>query len=263
MKDNKIDKLFQEKLSSLEKSPPSMAWDKIDAQLHKGKTPFLLWHKAAIITIFCLSGTLIFSLANRTPHKQEVTTTATTRDSLGQVHQNMVDKNNHVQERIASLDNKGMAIDSSTNKEAHIGSGKHTSTIALAAKSPATKLPKESEAVTRTLNVKANLEQGVNPIDVHPTSEDLPKVEEEALAQVAETKKASFVTIEFKAGKKVPEAANVAHTDMPKSASPLRKLTEKFKEIKYTDIDLGNLRQAKDDLLAFDSNRDDGKTSEK
>lgn len=260
MKDNRIDKLFQEKLSGLEKSPPPAAWDRVNMQLYKGKTPLLWWHKAAIVAIFCLSGTLIFSLTNRTTNKQPAVTTVKGEDHL---HQNKLKGNDHSQQKTTASDIKGITNDSSINKEKNIGvvKPKTNKNIAQIAKNPTTKVYLESQSTAQEQNVKENWQQDDNLPSHLPIIKDLPAKEE--VVGVVEVKKAPSVTIEFKSGRKMAEEPAVALADTPKNSSPLKKLTEKVREIKESEIDLAHIRQVKDDLLAFDSNREIFKTSDK
>lgn len=255
MKDNRIDKLFQEKLSSLEKAPPPMAWDKINDQLHNRKAPLLWWHKAAIVAILCLSGTLIFTLTNRPANKQNAESVIMKNE--GQVQPNKQEGNNPSQANMATLDYNDISTEAHAIGEENVESItpiKYRNRVAQAEKNPITRLHSDEQ---KTL---ANQGQDIEPIELTHNFDSKPKVEIEEMELIAEAKKVLPVTIEFKAGEKIPEESTLAHT--PKSASPLRKLTEKLKEIKYTEIDLAQLRQAKDDLLAFDSNRNSNKTSE-
>lgn len=261
MKDNRIDKLFQEKLRDWEKSPPTLAWDKVNAQLHKEKSPLLWWHKAAIVAILCLGGALVFSLTNRTAKMQETATTTVPDEN--QAYRDQIEGGYSSQEKIAAIGNKDTSREASTSVENDSKEPLDTASKGAYINNHMTaKLPEESSAKAQSQNEKLNQKPSIDAIDLLAKIDHEPKVEIVEVVQIADAKKALPITIEFKAGKELIEA-EVAHTDAPKSSSPLRKLTEKLKELKNTEIDLANLREAKDNLLAFDSYREGHKISEK
>lgn len=261
MKDNSIDKLFQEKMKDWEKSPPTMAWDKINAQLHKEKSPLLWWHKAAIVALLCIGGALVYSLTNRTANMEE--TAATAVQDENRAHQDQVEGNDSSQEGILAIENKDASRAASVNaKNDSTEPLGPTSKGAYANKDTSTKLPNESKATAPPQDEKPNQKPNIHAVDQLAIIDQEPKAEIIEVVQVAETKKALPITIEYKAGKDASEGM-MAHTDTPKRSSPLKKLTEKLKDIKNTEIDLANIRQAKDDLLAFDSYREGHKIPEK
>lgn len=262
MKDNKIDEIFRDKLGDLEKSPGLKAWNKINEQLHDGKKPTILlwWHRAAIILVLCLSGFLIFLKMNMGNNDQQ---------------NNLVGLKPNHSEKPAINSTTNIAEDRSNSTESNINNEKHD---AVQKEIPVPVEPKTYQSIAQTKKSKApQPEINISAIqdNLHEEVKELPKIKsghstimntslEADEKIVAKNKSTPPITIELKSGKNSLKESLLADADAKKvkedQSFNFKKLLSKVKE---GEIGLADIRQAKDDLFAFDTFKENSKRTNK
>lgn len=266
MKDNKIDNLFKDSLRDMEKSPGPIAWDKISAGLKKEKSTakIIWWQKAAIIVIICLSGFLIFYKMDG--FKSSQTKTVSKVENHEKDNLNKEAKESLMPDELSSSARELADAKTKTPKEENI----------------APVAPKENQHLVKAENRKAEKPEikmyAINnnfPYTDREMDDQQTKDYEEAVAtnisEIQETdkpeKSTPSITIEFKSGKKSRQKTLLANNKDIESnedqSFTLKKLIAKVKEVKEGELGLAELRQAKDDLFAFDTFKEINKSSEK
>lgn len=258
MKDNKIDILFKKKLQGLEKSPRPVAWDKIHSQITKDKLSIVWWHRAAIIVLLCLSGVLIFYKKDDLNNKQpEILSDSRGENTLDQTEDKVAENDSH---------------DSyNYSKKLHADALKEENSPSLRPKAtkPSAKITKDLVAKTDTASgsdqyMHEDKENGQYQSN-HSTIADASIFKEEAEIPIKDTPP---VTIEFRSRKRTVEKPLLTDNSLESitedhSSFTLKKLMTKVKDIKESEISLADLRQAKDNLFAFDTYKETFKSTEK
>lgn len=267
MKENKLDNLFKDRLRDMEKSPRPIAWDKISAGIKKEKsTPKIIWwQKAAIIVILCLSGFLLF-------YKMDGFNNWQTETVISEVENDEKEKlNNEEHKNLLNDDSSsnlsGLADSNlKTPKEENIDPIKSKGTQNLVE----SKNRKPEKPEVKMYAVDNNFPYTDRDMDDQKTT----NYEESIAANTSEDleidkreKSTPSITIEFKSGKKSQQKTLVAdNKDIESNEDQsfmLKKLIAKVKEVKEGELGLAELRQAKDDLFAFDTFKELNKPSEK
>ncbi len=262
MKDNKIDNLFKEKLEGHAKTPSPMAWEKLSSELSKKdkRSGFLWWHKAAILLLVCLSGFLIFRSAEVSDGNEVATNQIKSEKEDGlqpkfqqepKAETNLQVQNSPVPEKepLPPIADNTKAIEAEVEK----------------------KLIKKEPKSDRRLFQESPVNNYV-AVNSEQTQEDpMATTDPEGLdegIENADTKKASPpVTIEFRSGKRKKEQtlmAGAEKEDIQEDQSfSLKRLVAAVKDVKAGEIGLAEIRQAKDDLFAFDTYKEDSKNRDK
>lgn len=254
MKDNKIDSLFKENLHDMEKSPRPIAWEKINAGIKKEKsTPNIIWwQRAAIIMIICLSGFLIFYKMDG--FKSQTTLSAVER----QGKKNLVNKGkeNFLDEDSSANVAKLADAESVSPNEEHRAliesedSQQSTKEKNREPKQPQVKMYATSANSSYT-DEEVDNQQAIDYKKAVATSMS------ETQAIDKPEKSTPPITVEFKSGKKALRQTLLADNKDIESnedqSFSLKKLILKVKEVKEGELGLAELRQAKDDLFAFDT----------
>lgn len=266
MKENKLDNLFKDGLRDMEKSPRPIAWDKISEGIKKEKsTPKIIWwQKAAIIVILCLSGFLLFYKMDGFKSSQSVTVVSKVEHDDKEKSSKEVNKT--LLNDDSSSNPSGLADSNlETPKEENLDpiKSKGTQNLAESDNKKAEKPEVNMYALENTFPY-SDREDDQEALDYEEavaanTSDDIGTEKPE--------KSTPSVTIEFRSGKKSRQKTLVADNKDIESnedqSFTLKKLIAKVKEVKEGELGLAELRQAKDDLFAFDTFKEINKPTEK
>lgn len=258
MKDNKTDKIFRDKLQNFEKSPRPEAWSKINEQLHEDKktATFLWWHKAAIILVLCLSGFLIFyKMSNHNSNQPN----------------NLTDLNSDQSENLGLTPTTNIAEKRSSSTEPNTS---NLNADSIQEETPVTIEPEAYQYIAKTAKSKApkpeinisTVRKNLYEEVAKPENEieNPPAIANASLDEGEETlvknKSTPPITIEFKSGKKATKETLLAHTEPEKTeGSPAFNFKKLLSKVKEGEIGLADIRQAKDDLFAFDTFKETSK----
>lgn len=262
MKDNKTDKIFRDKLQNFQKSPRPDAWSKINEQLHKDKktATFLWWHKAAIILVLCLSGFLIFYKMSNHNRNQPNNLTDLKSDQSENLGINPT--TNIAEKRSSSTEPNTSNLNADPiQEETPVTIEPATyQYIAKAAKSKAPKPEINISTVHKNLYEEAAMPE--NEIGNQPTIANASL--EEGKKIIVNNKSTPPITIEFKSGKKAAKETLLADTEPEKTkGSPAFNFKKLLSKVKEGEIGLADIRQAKDDLFAFDTFKETSKRTNK
>ena len=260
MNDKKIDNLFKEKLAGHAKSPSPLAWEKLNSELTKKekKVGFLWWQKAAVVFLVCISGFLIFRTEKAVDGDQVasdlVKSETETEQPDASPHQSELQGNLQVQ--------KSVKPETETIPSDKIKPIEPRGEKKLATKAPDTERSLFLESPVYSQHVAMHREK-----DQEEHSDQMNAEESDDKKEHVEAKKTPPpVSIEFRSGKRKKERTMMA--DAEKEAAPedptfsFKRLVAAVKDVKAGEIGLAEIRQAKDDLFAFDTNKEDPKAKD-
>jgi hypothetical protein len=216
------DKLFRDTLENFQRPAPVGAWDKIEQKLAK-PNPKIVWLRiAAGIALLTTAAILVWPSEN-------------TEQGITKIEEkNQVKKNDAVQTTVLK-------------KETEIKDETKQSTRTYTA---------QTKAVTTSIDIKKKEQKSVLPVNDTPSLIDSPETNELVAERVMPEEKepvsrtlvytADEVNSKFLKKKLPPEA-----TPESKEASGIQKLIGLAYAAKNSEAGLGELRQKKDDLLAF------------
>ncbi|MDN5201105.1 hypothetical protein QQ008_07025 [Fulvivirgaceae bacterium BMA10] len=278
MSKHEMDELFREKLGGLELTPRAQAWDKLDTKLNKKqkKGMFVLWKVAAALLVLLVVSFLIFQMKTSTEevidpivqndgikNEDQVIESLDTIDPINKNNnQNAIAQEIKEEEKtedqitdIAKGDRKEnqvntIAANTQNNKQKQSNSFNIESTDVIAANDEKVK-NEENEAVMKLevepidkIDIKNSLIVDNNNI----ATPDIIKTEQKIGAELPN------ISITFK--KTTPKSdGDLAVADQKKDRRfKLKSVLNFAKDIKNGEVGLSNLREAKDELLAFDIN---------
>ncbi|HMJ67835.1 MAG TPA: hypothetical protein VK508_03015 [Cyclobacteriaceae bacterium] len=220
--DSKVDKLFKEKLEAHTLQPSAQAWEKIESHLSK-KNKMVVWLRIA--AAIALLGLLTFAALNWGIYKTP--------------------KTELVKQEIKPQENPTIVPGEKKEEEKQV------------AEAPAPmKKQKPERVVAPVVPVEqevAIVEEKINTSLTDRTDQELEKKQEpEKKAEKPITLVYSLPTIK----KEAPAEPVVAET----KKTGLERVLEIAKEVKNADNPLGDLRDAKDDIFAFEFRKDKDKT---
>lgn len=235
---NKVDKLFKDKLSAHTLAPSAQAWGKVEAQLSKKNKGIIWFRMAAVLT---LVGLLTFiwwprqkkeqnEMAIKHPFKKET-------EVPKPPTQNPTDNKESDQQQSA----KQPYLSVQSQQKTH------------------TQVPEQIAPVSDTVSQAPNL------VAIEKRDPEIIKQEETVAtptttpvetAEVAKVARPKSIKLTFSlptVEQTTEEATVAANADEPKT--PLQKAADKVNEIRTGDV-FGSLRDAKNDLFAWDFKKD-------
>ena len=240
------DKLFREKLESLQKPAPASAWDKIEKNLDN-KSPKGLWWKIAASLLLLAVAT--YMLWPKNSHSIENST------ALKKV------------EETKSISNPK---EEQIKKESPAPTQTSVTPIESSQKNNVAKVDKQKHQTENKVEPKISMEESVANTepqlnDVTPKTET--KIESAEVAAIdknaASVKTDEYITLIVtadEANKYLTKNTNTQATSDVKKTSSLRKLLKKASDLTNDQRPLADLRQKKDEILAlnFDSKKQRG-----
>jgi hypothetical protein len=212
--DNKVDKLFKEKLETHTLQPSAQAWEKVESHLSK-KNKMVVWVRVA--AAIALLGALTFVVADLTEPKKEI-----------------------VKEKI-----KPSVVPDKKKEESQ----------------PVAEVPsKKSVQPKRKLVAPVVPDVQPEPVQEQQQEQQIAVVEESAPVIEAAPKKEKSITLVYSLPsikKETSAEPTVAQADVKKTG--FERVLEIAKDVKNADNPLGELREAKDDILAFEFKKDKNK----
>lgn len=237
--DNKVDKLFKDKLEGDSLQPSARAWEKVEAHLTK-KNRMVLWLRVA--AAIALLGLLTFAALKWTDDDSAKPKFANDRDQQ---------KNNE-----QNPDSHRDAERQEPKKE-NVEGGQERVRQPVAEAPAKKKLQKKFDLKTAPAE-----EQKQEIIDVVPQQESIHEQEVAVVTPAVAggspdgVGRGITLTYSLPAVRKT-EAPQVATVEPKKSG--LERVLEIAKDVKNSDNPLGDLREAKDDIFAFEFKKDKSK----
>jgi hypothetical protein len=249
MSKEELDNLFKNKLQDHKRIPSANAWDKLEGRLDGEKKPggFKWWYMAAAIALLLMSGVVIWNVA---PEQQLTNSPSTpeaieTEDSLPE---------NSTQKQLAEEKNTEIPEDKSSTVKTDADL-KQPPKRNITDQQVAAITPKQP---TKELLIIPSEQK--NASELPQIKEDVNFEEVQVVASANNTEKAKDQTLKFSIEEfdeallqETPVTAKTDTTETKKKG--LKKLWASVKNGQLIDTNLGELREAKDELLAF--NKDD------
>lgn len=221
---NKVDKLFKDKLEQHSLPPSAQAWEKVEAHLGK-KNKMVVWRAAAALV---LVGSVTFMILNwdrETP--KEIAKTE---------HQESGDKSQ--QSQIKSQETEVRSQDNEKGKQ------------------PA---PERSVVKKKSVVKQADPVITEQQLAIVEQPDKLPLTNSGETVTTPEIKKEKGITLTYTLPsiKKEQPAVEVAQEEIRKTG--MQRVLEIAREVKNGDSPLAELREAKDDIFALDFKKDKNK----
>jgi hypothetical protein len=218
---NPIDQLFKNKLSELRAKPSGEAWKKVDAGLSKKNNKVILWRMAAVLALFGLLTTTWF-YANETNQEAK---------SISKAEPN-------TQESTQTLNSIPSTVPVETEKK----NLQQTETKPLKKQ----KNRSTEVAVNNIITEQLKEEQQAVPLVIDQNI----VMESTTVAKVEKP-----IVIEFTLDAITTETLQVARVNEEKNTG-IKKIFDKALELKNGESDFGSLRDAKNELFAFEFRKD-------
>ena len=257
MKDKSIDNLFKEKLEGHSKLPSPLAWEKLNSELTKKekRVGFLWWQKAAVLLLVCISGFLIFRNEN-TSNGDQVASNGIISDEEA----TRPDVSLHPSEGQENLQaQKSLKPKPKTDSPDNPKPIEPREEKKLITKGPNAERSffLESPVVKQYVVMNSGKDPDEQPDQTNVGEADNKKDQAEA------KKTPPPVSIEFRSGKRKQGRTLMADADKEAAQEDpsfsFKRLVAAVKDVKAGEIGLAEIRQAKDDLFAFDTNKEDSK----
>lgn len=262
MSNKELDNLFRNKLGDLEKTPATSLWDRIDEKIEqpKKRSPWLFLSIAASLLLLISFSYLFLKNGNVEPSSEQV------------IASNNLDPTNSAETKTSSE----KAVEKSTiadaqameNKEAEMAVETKEEQKDKKGNKPKTSIQLPSNTELTTSN---NTKSAKQKIEILENKEELPalKINEiegntaviaqnttpdattkaEAASEVKNSKNGQTLVFDISQFEDSKTAVATAETD--KKESKLLQIFNKAKEIKQGESGLGDIRAAKNNLLAF------------
>lgn len=218
---NRMDQLFKKKLGDHRLSPSAEAWSKIESGISKKNNPVILWRAAAVF-VLCgfFTGAWFYWQSNQEDNTQQL---ATQQDKT-------IDTTPETQEPLLEPAEK----EQNNNQAAIIKRPTRTQKERITP-------PKNNEEVKEQSNMNET-ETGLIA--------DLETVRTEPVAKAEKP-----IVIEFTLDP-VPATILIAKATEAEKSNGFKKILDKAIDLKNGEGDLGSLRDAKNELFAFDFKKD-------
>ena len=257
---NKIDNLFRNKLDSHEVIPTVEAWRKINSQLNQNKRKKgAIWMSiAAAVTLIIVSITYFNNEVPNDNNKLQISEILPEKEVVIEESVNQIEESNTQEESINS--NKIIQIAPET-----VVAQNEKPTI------PAININTEEKevipiAVASNNESTINDEQIVNKVTIDLTEENKTNIAEIENVSKKETVPYSSVKITYNLQPVVKIDSSVfteKEIGIDSKSGVLGKIVAFAKNAKASDVSLGQLRAAKDDLLSFDNFKSNKQTQNK
>lgn len=218
---NPIDQLFKNKLGELRAKPSEEAWKKVEAGLSKKNNKVILWRMAAVLALFGLLTTTWFYT---TETNQEV-------KPISKVEPNTPESTSAINSSPSTLPVETEKKNHQVTESKSLKKQKNRSTE-VAVNNITAEQPKEKEQ-----EVRVEIDQSI-------VAETTP---------VAKVEKP--IVIEFTLDAITTNTQQVARVNDEKNTG-IKKIFDKALELKNGESDFGSLRDAKNELFAFEFRKD-------
>lgn len=263
MSNKELDSLFKNKLENLERQPGADAWNKIQVQTQKKKAGAWLWMRvAAAILLLLVSGIVIWNASQDTMTANE---TVATSESKSENTATDIQPESTLKDEVENIDTPQQDIPRVDNTQ---------KVIPLKKSQEANRAPKILENDNPVANNEATNvplptideiieESGAETlIAENETADATHETENTSTTQEATGTTLVFNIEDFQKTQVAANATNEANTDEasePKKG--LNKVLNLMKELK-SDAGIGDLREAKNDIFAFNFKKDSDDDSE-
>lgn len=223
---NRIDQFFKDKLADVRHAPSADAWSRIESGLTKKNKYVIVWRIAAVLALLgLLFGSLYVAQNTVSPVKEIV--------------KNSPKKNTPATQQ---------SIDSLSQKQPQ------ENKLLTTAKEKPQEKPKQQKIIKEVIQNQAVLpeQEKKEEIPNEPILEQM-TIEQVTVAEVIKTEKP--VVIEYTL-ESIAETKTEIQTAQAQEKSGLKKLWDAAKDAKNGNGDLGLLRDAKNDLFAFEFRKD-------
>lgn len=240
---NKVDKLFKDKLEGHSLQPSAQAWEKVEAHLVKKNKIGLMLRTAAAIAVI---GVVTFVGLNWNDGK-EMTKEIAKQEPVGEGKQEEGAKGVRSQEEVVSSKEEVVS-----SKESGVRSQESPGTVKKQTKKPKTQPVPEQP---RQQPVEQPIEQSLDhPIEQIAAVEDSPTQQPSHLA-TRQPEKGITLTYSLPPVKNEVTEPAIAAVKSEEKRTGLERVLAIAREVKNGDP-LGELREAKDDIFAFDFRKD-------
>jgi hypothetical protein len=261
---NNIDKLFRNKLDSHEVIPSKEAWQKLNGQLNQNKSRIgLVWMSvAAAVTLVIVSIAYFNNVVPNSNNKAQISKITTEQPVVENENTNQIEESNTPTEGITP--NTTIQTEPET-----ITSNKNTKDKKLAiVASPINKKENKGATGITVANNESIIidEQIVEEIPIALTEENKTLVASNENISKNEISQHSSMKITYNLQPVVKIDSSVfteKEIGIDSKSGVLGKIVAFAKNAKATDVSLGQLRAAKDDLLSFDNLKSGKQTQNK
>lgn len=223
---NRIDQFFKDKLADVRQAPSADAWSRIESGLTKKNKYVIVWRIAAVLALLGLLFGSLYVTRNTVSPEQELVKDSPEKNAPA------------TQQRIDSLSRK----QTQENK------------LLTTVKEKPQQKPKQQQIRKEVIQNQAVLpeQEKKEEIPNEPILEQA-TVEQVTVAEAIKTEKP--VVIEYTL-KSIADTKTEIQTTQTQEKTGLKKLWDAAKDVKNGNSDLGLLRDAKNDLFAFEFRKD-------